>query len=147
MDEADKRTGGATRWALALLWTFAFVYLLVVFNPSESLLDDMARSWSRMLGLPPGSLLKAGHVIGYVLWVFLWSAIPAGGYRRPLMRNHLPWLLLGIVVVAVMTEALQHLNPGIRHPAWFDVGLNILGGLAGLVIRQLIACRQVRAGV
>jgi hypothetical protein len=145
MGEADRRGGAPTRWLLALLWTFVFVYLMVAFDPSESLLYDMARSWSGMLGLPPGSLLKAGHVIGYVLWAFLWSAIPAGGYRKPLPRKHLWWLLVGVFVVAGTTEALQNLRPGVRHPSWSDVGLNLLGGLLGLLFRQLVSYRSIRS--
>jgi len=143
MDESDDRKGRMLRWVLALLWSTVFLYLLIAFNPTGSKLASLAGSWSARLGLPPGLLFKAGHVFGYVLWIFLWCGVVSGGYRRPLPRWSWVWIPLGIFLLAAIPEGLQGLNPA-RHPAWMDVGYNALGAVIGLGIR-LVVVREHRS--
>lgn len=143
MNESRLNQIQVLRWVLAILWSITFLYLLVVFSPSGSDLAAFAGSWSQRLGLPPGSFFKAGHVMGYVLWVLLWSGVISEGYRRPLPRGVLPWLPVLLFLLVAVPEALQNLNPG-RHPCWLDVGYNGTGALIGLGSRLLIV-REAQA--
>jgi hypothetical protein len=143
MGEVADRKGGTVRWALALLWTAGFLYLLIAFNPADSSLVALAGSWSQMMGLKPGALMKVGHVFGFFLLVVLWCGALSGGYREPLPQKARVWLPLGILLLAAATEALQGLNP-VRHPAWLDVGFNAMGALTGLCARHLLVRRETK---
>jgi hypothetical protein len=139
----EDRTASNLRWTLALLWTSVFLYLLVALNPADSEFVSLAGSWSQLIGLKPGALMKVGHVAGYVLLVVLWCGALSTGYRERLPRKTHIWLLISILLLAAATEALQGLNPN-RHPAWLDVGYNVLGALIGFGLRQLLVRKEAK---
>lgn len=77
-----------------------------------------------------GRLRRLAHVVVYaVLAVLLAITLKLGG--------HSPWLTAGIIVWAWADEATKPLVQG-RHFSWFDVGLNVLGIVIGMVIVVVI---------
>jgi len=139
--ETNARRDKFVRWFLAIAWSVLFLYLLIVFSPSGTRLASLAGSWSQMLGLPPGTLFKLGHVGGYLVWILLWCGVLAKGYRRPLPRAVLPWLPMVVLIMAALPEGLQRLNPD-RHPTWMDVGYNSIGAVVGLALRVVVVKRK-----
>ena len=77
-----------------------------------------------------GRLRRLPHVVVYaVLAVLLGTTLRLGG--------HSPWLTAGTIVWAWADEATKPLVQG-RHFSWFDVGLNVLGIVIGMVTLLLI---------
>lgn len=77
-----------------------------------------------------GRLRRLAHVVVYaVLTVLLAITLKLGG--------HSVWLTAGIIVWAWVDEATKPLVQG-RHFSWFDVGLNVLGIVIGMVTLLLI---------
>lgn len=71
-------------------------------------------------------LRRMAHVVVYaVLAVLLGITLKLSG--------HSPWLTVGAIVWAWADEATKPLVQG-RHFSWFDVGLNVLGIVIGMVI-------------
>lgn len=77
-----------------------------------------------------GRLRRLAHVVVYaVLAVLLGTTLELGGYSL--------WLTVGTIVWAWADEATKPLVQG-RHFSWFDVGLNVLGIVIGILILLLI---------
>ena len=73
-----------------------------------------------------GRLRRLAHVVVYaVLAVLLGITLELSG--------HSPWLTAGAIVWAWADEATKPLVQG-RHFSWFDVALNVLGIVIGMVI-------------
>ena len=77
-----------------------------------------------------GRLRRLTHVVVYaVLAVLLGTALELGGYSL--------WLTVGTIVWAWADETTKPLVQG-RHFSWFDVALNVLGIVIGMVIVVVI---------
>ena len=77
-----------------------------------------------------GRLRRLAHVVVYaVLAILLGTTLELGG--------HSPRLTAGTIVWAWADEATKPLVQG-RHFSWFDVGLNVLGIVIGMVIVVVI---------
>ena len=73
-----------------------------------------------------GRLRRAAHVVIYaVLVIFLSVTLELGGYSQCFLGAAVIW--------AWADEATKPLVKG-RHFSWFDVGLNILGIMLGMII-------------
>jgi len=79
------------------------------------------------------SIKKGGHMLGYALLALSWRRGLSWG-RRPTLRDAGVALLLTVLYGAT-DELHQRLTPG-RGPALADVGIDGLGGAAGLSFRR-----------
>ncbi|MCC5888484.1 MAG: VanZ family protein [Gammaproteobacteria bacterium] len=81
------------------------------------------------------------------IWAHL-MLFTATGLLVGRLRQHFGWgRVLGfLLVLAVMTEAMQFFSPG-RHPSLMDVGANLLGISVGLALLATLMWLGARLGV
>ena len=124
------------RWLVLLGWTVFILYSMDVFNPSQSRVAGSIAQFFMKLGLPGYTPAKIFHWGVFLVWSPLLAGALEGGYRQRLSAKNLRTCIYGLLIFAATPEVLQYLNPA-RTPALLDVGINLLGGGTGLVLRRV----------
>lgn len=131
-------------WLLLRIATLLMLALLLLgmLLPAEivsMLRDEVLRRFGRqVLELPGPALALWAHLI-----LFTVTGLLVGRLR---LRFGWPRVVVGLMALAVMTEAMQTFSPG-RQPSWFDVGANLLGIGLGLALLAILMAMGTRLGV
>ncbi|MFH0938593.1 MAG: VanZ family protein [Planctomycetota bacterium] len=126
------------RWVIFAFWTAVIFYSMDIFKPTESQIVGMIKEWFVQHGLPERAPDKLYHGWSFVAWSILLAGAVARGYLTILSRRQLYICILTLILFVGLPEGLQHFNPT-RVPSWSDVGINLSGGVVGLVCQVTIA--------
>ncbi len=126
------------RWLVFGVWTLILLWSMDIVRPAESQWVGKLQKLFVHYGLPEWTPAKLYHAGSFALWTVLLSGALACGYLRKLSRSQSYGVIAALLLFAGIPELLQHLNPA-RTPSWFDVGVNITGGLIGVGMQALVA--------
>lgn len=137
-DKTPTSSRNVQRWVAFAFWTLVIFWSMDITRPSESQWVGTLQKFFVRHGLPEYTPAKLYHCGSFALWSVLLAGALARGYARNLSRTQVTVALLALAGFAGIPELLQNLNPA-RTPSWFDVGINLTGGLLGLALQTLVA--------
>ena len=144
MSETERvQNFNTARWFVFAAWTLAIFYLMDIFKPSESPLVDSISGFFGGFGLPYYTPAKLFHAFTFFTWSVLFAGALAQGYLAQLSVPIKRMCIVATVVFACIPEGLQHFNPA-RTPSWYDVMINVAGGMLGLACRELAIRHRTR---
>ncbi len=132
------------RAAAFAAWTVFILIATLMSDPTATAAGGRLAALLAALGIPEVVGAKAFHFAAYALWMWLLTGLLAAGYRRPLAPRTALVCVALLLGMSATQEALQYINPT-RHPALFDFGVNMAGGLACLGARPWMARSGGRA--
>ena len=127
-----------TRWLVFGIWTLVLLWSMDIVRPADSQWVGSLQKIFKRYGFPESTPAKLYHCGSFALWTILLAGALAKGYAKSLTRTQRIATLGTLLAFAGIPELLQHLNPA-RTPSWFDVGINITGGLLGLALQVVLA--------
>jgi len=141
--ENSIKPGAWMRWLRAagfFIWTIGIIAATTMNDPTQTQGGGWIEALLTTFSIPHVVVAKSYHFAAYAFWTWLLMGLFAGGYLRPAERRWLAWCICLLVAMSCFQESLQFLNPT-RHPSLWDVGLNVLGGLACLIARPWLLHR------
>lgn len=126
------------RWLVFTVWTLVLLWSMDIARPNESQWVGSIQKMFVRCGMPECMPAKLYHCSSFGLWTILLAGALANGYLRTLARSQRVAAITALILFAGIPELLQHLNRA-RTPSWFDVGVNITGGLIGLALQAVLA--------
>jgi hypothetical protein len=108
-----------------------------VARPAESGCYQTVSQWVAGRGVQPLVASEAYHCFAFLLWSVLLARAVAGNLAAPLSGRVLAYCVLAMLAFSGIVETLQYLNP-VRCPLLFHAALNVVGGLAGFLLRGTV---------
>jgi VanZ family protein len=126
------------RWVVFAFWTLVIFWSMDITRPKEAEWVNSLQKFCAHHGFPECTPAKLYHCGSFALWSVLLAGALAQDYAKNLTRAQITVTLLALVGFAGIPEVFQNFNSA-RTPTWFDVGINISGGLLGLALQTLAA--------